>query len=109
MSECVFCIPQYGRSPLHLASYKGHIEVVRILMKAGCDVDIQDDVSSPPDPRRLLATLTRFHLSLQSGLGPGCLWGWAVVSCGSALARPAVSDWTISILAFMNTTILNIR
>ena len=36
---------QYGRGPLHLAAYKGHIEVVRILLKAGCDLDIQDDVS----------------------------------------------------------------
>lgn len=43
---CVLC-PQYGRSPLHLAAYKGHIAVVRILLKAGCDLDIQDDVSSP--------------------------------------------------------------
>ncbi|XP_044025561.1 ankyrin repeat domain-containing protein 6b isoform X3 [Siniperca chuatsi] len=33
----------YGRSPLHLAAYKSHIEVVRILLKAGCDLDIQDD------------------------------------------------------------------
>lgn len=36
---------QYGRSPLHLAAYKGHTEVVGILLKAGCDLDIQDDVS----------------------------------------------------------------
>lgn len=36
---------QYGRSPLHLAAYKGHLEVVHILLKAGCDLDIQDDVS----------------------------------------------------------------
>ncbi|XP_010881128.1 ankyrin repeat domain-containing protein 6b isoform X3 [Esox lucius] len=42
LSGCVLC-PQYGRSPLHLASYKGHSEVVRILLKAGCDLDIQDD------------------------------------------------------------------
>ncbi|KAF0023086.1 hypothetical protein F2P81_023716 [Scophthalmus maximus] len=33
----------YGRSPLHLAAHKGHLEVVRILLKAGCDLDIQDD------------------------------------------------------------------
>lgn len=43
---CVFFFPQYGRSPLHLAAYKGHTEVVHILLKAGCDLDIQDDVSS---------------------------------------------------------------
>ncbi|XP_061098170.1 ankyrin repeat domain-containing protein 6b isoform X1 [Conger conger] len=36
-------VTKYGRTPLHLASYKGHIEVVRILLKAGCDLDIQDD------------------------------------------------------------------
>ncbi|KAI3364205.1 hypothetical protein L3Q82_010814 [Scortum barcoo] len=36
-------VTKYGRSPLHLSAYKGHIEVVRILLKAGCDLDIQDD------------------------------------------------------------------
>ncbi|XP_047244618.1 ankyrin repeat domain-containing protein 6b isoform X3 [Girardinichthys multiradiatus] len=36
-------VTKYGRSPLHLAAYKGHLEVVRILLKAGCDLDIQDD------------------------------------------------------------------
>ncbi|XP_041105489.1 ankyrin repeat domain-containing protein 6-like isoform X2 [Polyodon spathula] len=36
-------VTKYGRTPLHLAAYKGHIEVVRILLKAGCDLDIQDD------------------------------------------------------------------
>uniref|UniRef100_A0A3P8WMI1 Ankyrin repeat domain 6b n=1 Tax=Cynoglossus semilaevis TaxID=244447 RepID=A0A3P8WMI1_CYNSE len=36
-------VTKYGRSPLHLAAYKGHTEVVHILLKAGCDLDIQDD------------------------------------------------------------------
>lgn len=31
--------------PLHLAAHKGHLHVVQILLKAGCDLDIQDDVS----------------------------------------------------------------
>lgn len=50
VSLCVFqCLIvvflQNGRTPLHLAAYKGHIAVVRILLAAGCDLDIQDDVS----------------------------------------------------------------
>uniref|UniRef100_A0A8C1ATT9 Ankyrin repeat domain 6 n=1 Tax=Cyprinus carpio carpio TaxID=630221 RepID=A0A8C1ATT9_CYPCA len=36
-------ITKNGRTPLHLAAYKGHIVVVRILLAAGCDLDIQDD------------------------------------------------------------------
>ncbi|XP_072554919.1 ankyrin repeat domain-containing protein 6-like isoform X2 [Paramormyrops kingsleyae] len=36
-------VTKYGRSPLHLASHKGHTEVVRILLQAGCDPDIEDD------------------------------------------------------------------
>lgn len=60
---CVLC-PQYGRSPLHLAAYKGHIEVVRILLKAGCDLDIQDDVSRCMSVNHV----THFQLVLQSWL-----------------------------------------
>uniref|UniRef100_A0A671SVP2 Ankyrin repeat domain-containing protein 6-like n=1 Tax=Sinocyclocheilus anshuiensis TaxID=1608454 RepID=A0A671SVP2_9TELE len=36
-------ITKNGRTPLHLAAYKGHIAVVRILLAAGCELDIQDD------------------------------------------------------------------
>ncbi|XP_055114819.2 ankyrin repeat domain-containing protein 6 isoform X8 [Symphalangus syndactylus] len=36
-------VTKHGRTPLHLAANKGHLPVVRILLKAGCDLDVQDD------------------------------------------------------------------
>ncbi|XP_038655285.1 ankyrin repeat domain-containing protein 6b isoform X2 [Scyliorhinus canicula] len=36
-------VTKHGRTALHLAAYKGHTDVVRILLKASCDLDIQDD------------------------------------------------------------------
>ncbi|XP_018427600.1 PREDICTED: ankyrin repeat domain-containing protein 6 isoform X2 [Nanorana parkeri] len=36
-------VTKHGRTPLHLAAHKGHLNVVQILIKAGCELNIQDD------------------------------------------------------------------
>ncbi|KAM4043143.1 ankyrin repeat domain-containing protein 6 isoform 2-T3 [Anomaloglossus baeobatrachus] len=36
-------VTKHGRTPLHLAANKGHVNVVQILLKAGCDLNLQDD------------------------------------------------------------------
>ncbi|XP_010285582.1 PREDICTED: ankyrin repeat domain-containing protein 6 isoform X3 [Phaethon lepturus] len=36
-------VTKHGRTALHLAAHKGHLHVVQVLLKAGCDLDIQDD------------------------------------------------------------------
>ncbi|NXH18940.1 ANKR6 protein, partial [Bucco capensis] len=36
-------VTKHGRTPLHLAAHKGHLHVVQVLLKAGCELDIQDD------------------------------------------------------------------
>uniref|UniRef100_A0A3Q2I7Y5 Ankyrin repeat domain 6 n=1 Tax=Equus caballus TaxID=9796 RepID=A0A3Q2I7Y5_HORSE len=39
-------VTKHGRTPLHLAANKGHLSVVQILLKAGCDLDVQDDAET---------------------------------------------------------------
>ena len=39
LSTIVSSIPQYGCSPLYMASQKNHIKVVDILLKAGANPD----------------------------------------------------------------------
>ncbi|XP_075354484.1 ankyrin repeat domain-containing protein 6 isoform X5 [Mycteria americana] len=41
-------VTKHGRTPLHLAAHKGHLHVVQVLLKAGCDLDIQDDAGNTP-------------------------------------------------------------
>ena len=37
-------IEQKGKAALHLASYKGHVDIVKVLLKAGAEVNMQMEV-----------------------------------------------------------------
>ena len=43
-----YCVvlDQEGQTPLHIAASAGHIQLVDALIQAGCDVTVQDFVSS---------------------------------------------------------------
>ena len=45
MHHCVV-LDQEGQTPLHIAASAGHIQLVDALIQAGCDVTVQDFVSS---------------------------------------------------------------
>ena len=42
---CFPVIVQWGRTPLYIASKSGHDIVVEVLLKAGADVNLADEVS----------------------------------------------------------------
>ena len=39
---------QNGTTPLHFAAFKGHTEVVKVLVEAGATVEATDEVSAAP-------------------------------------------------------------
>ena len=43
------CVTQEGRTALMEAACRGHMEVVRVLLAAGADINRQDKVSANPD------------------------------------------------------------
>ncbi|XP_076816760.1 uncharacterized protein LOC143462461 [Clavelina lepadiformis] len=36
-------VNKHGRTPLHIAAHRGYLDIVRTLLQAGCNPDIQDD------------------------------------------------------------------
>ncbi|XP_063168244.1 ankyrin repeat domain-containing protein 6 isoform X2 [Candoia aspera] len=76
-------VTKHGRTPLHLAAYKGHLPVVQILLKASCDVDLQDD---PVETGPLEYEIPRSNSSLLPANPASPLWN-----------PDAVSDWSMSV------------
>ena len=42
----IMCSYKYGRTALMNAALRGHLEVVSVLLAAGCDPNLQDEVST---------------------------------------------------------------
>jgi len=38
--------PQDGYTPIHKAAWKGHVDVIKVLVAAGVDKDLKSDVST---------------------------------------------------------------
>nr|CAB3221808.1 ankyrin giant isoform [Phallusia mammillata] len=41
-------VNKHGRTPLHIASHRGFLDIVRVLLQYGCDPDLQDDNGDTP-------------------------------------------------------------
>uniref|UniRef100_A0A8C9V800 Ankyrin repeat domain 6b n=1 Tax=Scleropages formosus TaxID=113540 RepID=A0A8C9V800_SCLFO len=98
-------VTKYGRTALHLAAYKGHLEVVRILLKAGCDLDIQDDTPFCSVLWRTTAIITMTSSGLEWDYYDCHLYGASSPQFTSSDLRcplltlftsQAVSDWSLS-------------
>ena len=59
-------VHQNGETPLHVACRYGHTAVVQLLCEAHTNLDIQDDVSTPP------SVLDRPHWSFMSARWTRC-------------------------------------
>ena len=77
--------PQHGRTALHAAAEKGHIEVAKLLVSAGADVNATDKVRSrqlnpfpfPPASRARLPPALQDH---RTPLHKACERGWLQVA-----------------------------
>ncbi|XP_060545113.1 ankyrin repeat domain-containing protein 6 isoform X2 [Pantherophis guttatus] len=76
-------VTKHGRTPLHLAAYKGHLHVVQILLKASCDVDLQDD---PVETSSLGYETPRSNSFLLPANPASPYWN-----------PDAISDWSMSV------------
>ena len=64
LSVCMCCVCKDGSTPLHYASYRGHVDVVRILLDRGANIEAIDNVSVKDDDDNIRSLQLLSHASL---------------------------------------------
>jgi ankyrin repeat protein len=77
---------EYGGTPLHHAAYNGHIEIARLLLQNGAEVNVKSNVGyTPLHWAAIHGHVEILHLLVENGadLEAQCNGGWRVLHCAA--------------------------